>query len=616
MSVPAAPGAGWFWRWGAPAVAAVGLLAAAGLCTLWLSGSDASGRVAEVAISAGAFSATVLWCWIVGRRPGVGRRPASPPVGPTHASDAALATAVVFVSLVLATNRLDGPITYDEQRTLIHYGLAPFGEIASTYDDPNNHVLHTLALGVAQRTGGWSLPVLRLPAFASFCLLLPAVWWFARKEYGPTAAAFATAFVGMSPLLVEYATHARGYTLLLLLVMATLLCGRSLVRKPDRWLLWAAWAAAVALGFYTMPMMAFPALTVATWMLLARWREGGRAAVWPFAVKTAAWLVAALAGAALLYAPIFAAEGVQGVDETLVVHGWYMLSASSSLLWHPFEVWHAWNYKFPASAKGVLFALVVVGTAAPSRGSRPRAATLLLAAGLATGLLLAMKPLLLTPRLALWMLPLVMTAAGVGAAFVLEQAVAWAGSRWPRVAAEASRRTAAWCAAVVVAGAFASWSAQPGLFTTPPVQERHLRSMVSSATPRMESGDHFTTFNWLVNFAVIQMRESWQVDNNAGYWFPLGQPEGRWSVHQAFQTGEDFQAEEDFEAEEDFQVSDAGPGAGKDGRLFVFYPKEPGDTLRTFAKEFVKAHPPDRHELVAAFDGGLVYVLNDWVKHP
>ena len=571
---------------------------------LWLSGSNESGRIAEVAISAAAFSATLLWCWIVGRRPGVGRRPASLSVGATHASEAVLATAVVFVSLVLAASRLDGPITYDEQRTLIHYGLAPFGEIASTYDDPNNHVLHTLALGAAQRTGGWSLPVLRLPAFASFCLLLPAVWWFARKEYGATAAAFATAFVGMSPLLVEYATHARGYTLLLLLVMATLLCGRALARKPDRLPLWAAWAAALALGFYTMPMMAFPALTVATWMLLARWREGGRATVRPFAVKTAAWSVAALAGAALLYAPIFAAEGVRGVDDTLVVHGLYMLSASSSLLWHPFELWHAWNYKFPAGAKGVMFALVVVGTAAPSRGSRPRAGTLLLTAGLATALLLALRPLLLTPRLALWMLPLVMTVAGVGAAFVLERTVAWAGARWPKVATEASRRTAAWGATVLVAGALASWSVQPGLFMTPPIQEQHLRSMVSSATPRIESGDHFTTFNWLVNFAVIQMRESWQVDNDAGHWFPLGQPEGRWSVHQAFQ------------AEDDFRASDAGAGAGKDGRLFVFYPRKPGDTLRTFAKEFVRAHPPDHHELVAAFDGGLVYVLNDWVKHP
>ena len=127
--------------------------------------------------------------------------------------------------------------------------------------------------------------------------------------------------------------------------------------------------------------------------------------------------------------------------------------------------------------------------------------------------------------------------------------------------------------------------------------------MVSSATPRIESGDHFTTFNSRVNSAVTEMRAHYyQVDNNAGSWFPLGQgqPDGRWSVHQAFRAGHDSELE--------------APGKA-DGRLFVFYPREASDTLPSFAKEFVEAHPPDQ-ELVAAFDGGMVYVLNDWVKHP
>ena len=601
MSVPVTPAPSWFWRWGAPVAASGALLA--GLCKLWLSGSNAAGRAGEVAVSAAAFSATLLWCWTVGRQRRAGRWPASPSVDTAHPTYATLATVVASVALVLAATRLDGPITYDEQRTFIHYGLASLGEIASTYDDPNNHVLHSLAVGVARRAGGWSLPVLRLPAFVSFCLLLPAVWWFARKEFGPTAAAFATTFVGLSPLVVEYAAQARGYTLLLLCFMATLLCGRALARKPDRNGLWAAWAVAIALGFYTMPVMAFPALTAAIWMLLVRWREGGRAAVQPFAVKMAAWSGAAAAGTALGYAPIVAAEGVQGVRETLAVHGKFVLSTSLSLLRYPFELWYDWHFKFPAGAKGVLFALVVVGTAAPGRDSRPQAGILLLAAGLATGLLLAVRPFLPTTRLTLWMLPLVMTAAGVGAAFVLEQAVAWAGTRWPKVAAEAGRRATAWGATALVAGALASWSAQPGLSMPMPVHESHLRSMVSSATPRIESGDHFTTFNSRVNSAVTEMRAHYyQVDNNAGSWFPLGQgqPDGRWSVHQAFRAGHDSELE--------------APGKA-DGRLFVFYPREASDTLPSFAKEFVEAHPPDQ-ELVAAFDGGMVYVLNDWVKHP
>ena len=595
------------------------MLAAVGLGALSLSDADAASRAGEVAISAAAFSAALLWCWVVGRRlggdgqPGVGGRTGSPSLRaahPTiraaHSTDAVVATVVALAAIALAAVKLDSFLTFDETTTLIHHGLSSLGEIASTYDDPNNHVLYTLALGVVHRVSGWSMVAFRLPAFASFCLLLPAVWWFARKEFGPTAAAFATAFVGMSPLLVEYATHARGHTLLLLLFMAALLCGRSLARQPDRWALWAAWAAALALGFYTVLLMAFPALTAAAWMLLVRWREGGRAAVRPFAVKMAAWAVVAAAGTALLYAPILATEGVWGVHETLQkqIRGPYVLSSFSALLWHPFELWHAWYYNFPSGAKGVLLALVVVGAAVPGRGSKPGAGALLLAIGLATGVLLASQPFLLTPRLTLWMLPLVMTAAGIGAAFVLEQALAWAGTRWPRVAAEAGRRKAAWGATVLVAGTLGFWSAQPGLFTRSYAEGWRLRAIVSSAAPLMESGDHFATFNWLANDAVIEMREHVRVDNDAGFWFPLGQPEERWSVHRVSAWDETPAP----------RLPEQG-AAEADGRLSVFYPRKPADTLRTFARKFVQAHPPG-HELVAAFDGGMAYVLNDWVKHP
>ena len=603
----------WLWRWGAPLLAGGGALAAAGLGALWLSGSDAAGRAGEVAISGVAFSAALFLCWIVGRRPGVGGQPGLPSDKAAHPTDAMVATVVVFAFMVLAATMLDAPITWDEHRALIRYALMPLGEIARTYDDPNNHVLHTLAVRLAHQGGGYSLPVLRLPAFASFCLLLPAVWWFARNEFGPTAAAFATAFVGMSPLLVQYATHARGYTLLLLCFMATLLCGRALVRRPDRNGLWAAWAAAVALGFYTIPVMAYPALTAATWMLLVRWRQGGARQCGLFAVKMAAWSVVAAAGAALLYAPILATEGVWGVHDTLAkqIRGPYVLSASPALLWHPFELWNAWHFKFPAPAKGVLFALVIVGAAVPGWRSRPSAGTLLLAVGLANCILLATRPFMPAPRMTLYMLPLVMTAAGVGAAFVLEQATALvAGAHRPRVAAGPGRRTAAQGATALVAGVLAFWSAQPGVYMPSPPQGWRLRALVSSATPSMESGDYCATFNYWARMAVVQMREHFQVDYNAGYWFPFGQPESRWSVHQAFRAGNDSEPET---ASESRMKARAGDEA--DGRLFVFYPRKPDDTLPTFAEEFVEAHPPD-HELVAALDGGMVYVLNDWVKHP
>ena len=646
--VPAPSDPSWFWRWGAPVAASGALLAAAGFCALWLSGSDVAGRAGNVAVAAVSFAATLLFCWIVGKRHSVAAPPALPSVKAAHRDQDVLAAVVVFAALVLAAVKLDGPVTYDELVALDSYGFMSLGEIATTYYDPNNHVLHTLAVRLAHDFGGHSLPVLRLPSFASFCLLLPVVWWFVRKEFGSTAAAFATAFVGTSPLVVEYATHARGHTLLLLLFMAALLCGRVLARKPDRNGLWAAWAAAIALGFYTMPLMGFPALTAAIWMLLMRWREGGRAAVRPFAVKTAAWSVAALAGAALLWAPIFAAEGVGGVHEVLVsrisgtdifaprgeldpftgervvntIRG-AKISVTPALLWLPFERWHAWHFKFPAWATGSLLALVVVGTAAPNRRPSLGVRALLLAAALAIGLLLLVKPFNPGPRLLLWTVPLVMAAAGVGAAFVLEQAAAWAGARWPRVvAAEWGRRTATWGVVMLIVGVFAFWSAQPGLQQKFGPQGWRLRALVSSVPSQMESGDYFTIFNWWATMAMLQMREHLRVDDNAGLWLPFGHPDERWWVHR-IASAEDESHSSDAgttASDADAGASDADAGAmasqgGSEGRLFVFYPRDPRDTTRTFPIEYLEAHPPD-HELITSLDGGTVYVLNDWVKHP
>ena len=632
-SLRAPAGAGWYWHWGAPAAACLGFLAAAGLAAAWLS--SAEDRLGRFALSAAAFSATLLLSWVVAG-------PGHPSISASAAQSArdravhaVLATAVVSTAVVAAAYLLDGPLVLDEQKSIIDYGVQPLAAIAASYDDPNNHVLHTLLLRVAYRFGGTSLVVLRQPAFLSFCLLLPALWWFARQEYGPTAAVFATAFTGMSPMLVEYATVARGYTILLLLFMAALLCGRVLVRKPDSRALWATWAAAVALGFFTMPLMVLPALTAVAWMLLVRWREGGRAAVGPFAVKTAVWSVVALAGTGVLYAPIIAAEGIQGVHATLVVEGEYAVAASRSLLLHPFEVWDDWHFKHPSWAKGVLCALVVVGAAVPGRGSRPRVGVLLLATGLATALLMATRPFMLTPRLALWMAPLVMVAAGVGAASVLEGALDRAGARWPRVAAAPGRRIATCGAAALVAGVLAVWSVQPvRLLGWSPKARWRVHPMAFATAERMELGDHFATYSWVANFAVIRVRERLRIESDAGFYHPLGTPDERWSVHRV-------SARRGTSADPGGPSPDpAGPSPGPgrprpdpggpppdpadprralegptEGRLFVMYPRDPDDADMSFASEFVDAHPSD-HELIAAFDGGLVYMLKEWTKHP
>lgn len=92
--------------------------------------------------------------------------------------------------------------------------------------------------------------------------------------------------VGYSPLFIEYATSARGYTLILLVFLLSLQCGRALVRQPDVNELWVTYAFITALGFLTIPLMAFPAAITGAWMLILRYWMGGLAGLLPFTDKT------------------------------------------------------------------------------------------------------------------------------------------------------------------------------------------------------------------------------------------------------------------------------------------------------------------------------------------
>ena len=371
----------------------------------------------------------------------------------------------------------------------------PLAAAASTYDDTNNHVLHTLLVWVAHQFGGWNRIALRMPAFLSFCLLLPALWWFVRREYGPTAALFATAFASTSPFFVNLATNARGYTLIMLLFVVALLCGQVLVRSPDRKALWAAWAGALALGFYTVPLMAFSAATAVAWMLIARWRRYGGTGLPSFTAKTAAWSVVALAGTAALYLPVFLAGGLAGA-RTFATVSHRFVGQAIELAAHPFVLWGHWHRALPGWAQAALLALVVAGATARGR-SCGRRGTLLLATGAAWAPL-ALHPLLLEARMAVWTLLVCCILAGAGAALVLDGAVAQARARWPRVVAGPRRRGVECVALVLVLASCWRWSAKAenwitspdgtGLFASPSAL-----AMALSTAGQMQAGDYLGT---------------------------------------------------------------------------------------------------------------------------
>ena len=617
-----------YWRWGIPLAAMAGALTAACLAAalLWDMGASSqlwtADRLGKTAIGATAFATALLVFWRIGRAAVV---PTKCERGHLRAG-AVLGVAVVLASVVLAARNLNAPLRGDESMSIVGYATQTFAAAAGKYTSPSNHVLHTVLVWVAHQFGGWNRVVLRMPAFLSFCLLLPVLWWFVRREHGYTAAGFAIVFVGASPFFVSYATDARGYTLLLLFFATALLCGQTLVRAPNSRRLWATWTTVVALGFYTMPLMAFPAVATVIWMLAARWRRYGRDGIALFAGKTAVCSAAALAIAGALYAPVLATEGVDGFLSGLAKGAvqWpppdtYVGTPVRRALLRPLFLWNYWHTATPAWLPGVLLALVAVGLGVRGR-TCGRRGTLGAALVASTVVVWAARPFDVQPRMAIWALLVLMIAAGAGAAFVLEQLLTLTRTRWPKLAT--SRFDVARSGVAVVAlGAIVWLGGSPKVVSEyggGDVLTRSLPAMTSAMRGQMRSGDYLTISDRLALPTIAYVKAQHEVDDDAAAWFvPLPNGAARWPAHRllaprrkrAFADPTTSASESAAAGSHGAYRSEPSPA-----RLFLFdasshSPRYGADGVR--AQDFLEAHWPN-HEVAAAAEGGRVYVLSAW----
>ena len=628
------PRLGGYWQWGAPLTAGLGLLTAGVLVAAASWGFGDVARIVhpqEAAVAAAVFAAALLLFRKVAR---VDAKSLDDDWSGTR-GETVVAVLVASAGVVSAACYLDMPLRHDETRTMIQ-ATRPLAATASEYASTNTHVLHTLLVWVAHRLAEWDRIAARAPAFLSFSVLLPLLWRFTRREHGPTAALFALVFGAASPYFIQYATNARGYTLMLVLFASALLCGQALIRTPDRRALWALWAATIGLGFFVLPIMVFPAAVAAAWMVLARWRRCGRQELRPFVAKTTAWSCAALAIVGALYAPIVAIEGPRDFIDALSLTyrtsngGLDTDTRALLLLALPAYLWRDWYEAFPAWSQGVLLALIVVGAAVPGR-SCGRSGTLLLALVVPTAVLLAPMLFPLPPRMAIWALLASVVLAGAGAGFLLERALAWAGSRWPRVAAGPGPVAVRYGVAVLFFALSATWAtrqmaaherrAQPGLL-----------AMTSSVAAAARPDDWFVACDQVATRVEVYMHALYAVHQKAEWWKPIPGGSGPRSavyVHHLRGFAGDPAPGVSSSPSAASGVSSFPPAAPG---VSSSRPATPGRGRLYFFESLTRAGPrcrPEevltsailegtwpRHEMVAAFDQGRVYALDEWRERP
>lgn len=174
---------------------------------------------------------------------------------------------ITLIGFILRVIVINNPIAYDEAYTYIFFASRQFKHILADYSAPNNHIFHTILVGIAYRLFGGQPWVLRLPAFIAGVLIIPAMYMTARKFFSRHQALGAAALMAVTPLFINYSVNGRGYTMVVLFALLLANFAAILVKEQSKPAL-IAFGLTGALGFYTIPIFLYPMAGVSLWVLM------------------------------------------------------------------------------------------------------------------------------------------------------------------------------------------------------------------------------------------------------------------------------------------------------------------------------------------------------------
>src|SRR5215210_1486178 len=105
---------------------------------------------------------------------------------------------ITLAGLLLRTIDLNQSIAYDEAYTFIHFASRSFKHILADYSAPNNHIFHSILMGIAYRLFGGQPWALRLPALTAGILMIPAMYITARRFFSSSQSLAASALIAVT----------------------------------------------------------------------------------------------------------------------------------------------------------------------------------------------------------------------------------------------------------------------------------------------------------------------------------------------------------------------------------------------------------------------------------
>lgn len=115
---------------------------------------------------------------------------------------------------------------------------------------------------------GENISAIRLPSLIAGVAVIPVYYLVALRTLGRRAAYYATAIAAASPFLVYFSANARGYSVMILMVMLAALVLTYAVSEKGRWWHWLAFSVASALAVYSHYVGALAIAGLALWVLI------------------------------------------------------------------------------------------------------------------------------------------------------------------------------------------------------------------------------------------------------------------------------------------------------------------------------------------------------------
>jgi len=318
--------------------------------------------------------------------------------------DGLVLAAIVLVGFALRLSGFEHPWRFDESDSLIHFVRSDWFNLWTDYTQPNNHIFYNFLAHFSVEAFPEFGSASRIPAFVAGVLTVPALFVAGRILFDTQAALLAAALAACLPPLVDFSTNARGYGLVTLLLLLSIVAS-SILRRRRSISAWTVISILMTAALFAVPTALFALGTLLVLLFLCA--ETNRRG--PLIGESIGCIAVCGFAAILLYTPpamrgtwavIVSNPFVQPIrwDEALE-----RITNSLAILWTP------------ADQPSALLSLAIVGSALFAGARTATGLRLLTAVAIPAAALCAAGRFMPPPRVWLYAFPLIVLAAAAGA---------------------------------------------------------------------------------------------------------------------------------------------------------------------------------------------------------